>query len=150
MPGRSSGVTPYVALIIALTFLCNLFLGEETRALGLSVPFIVKEFGISATQLGFAQTIAAWVGLAGWFGILLLADGLGRKPAFLAVLLGYSITGPLIGFAGNFVQLGSLLALAAIPRNTGTISPCGVCVAIPRCTAPWRVTVPPPSVLSSS
>ena len=122
MPSKPTGVTPYVILIIALTFFCNVFLGEETRALGLSAPFIIKEFGITGTQFGFAQTIAAWVGLAGWFGILLVADGFGRKPAFLAVLIGYTLTAPLIGLAGNFVQLGALLALAAIPRNTGTIN----------------------------
>ena len=122
MMERKYGVTPYVILILALTFMCNVFLGEETRALGLSVPMIIKEFGIKGTDLGFAQTVAGWVGIAGWFGMLLIADGLGRKPAFLCVLLGYTLTGPLIGFAGNFIQLASLLGLAAISRNTGTIN----------------------------
>ena len=54
--------------------------------------------------------------------VLLIADGMGRKPAFLFVLGGYTLTAPLIGFAGSFLQLGSLIAIAAIPRNTGTIN----------------------------
>jgi AAHS family cis,cis-muconate transporter-like MFS transporter len=112
----------YVAFVIALTFLCNVFLGEETRAVSLSTPMIIKEFGITPSQLGFAQTIANWVGLIGWFGSLMIADGLGRKPAFLTVLLGFSITAPLVGFAGNFTQLTVLLGLAAVFRNTGTIN----------------------------
>lgn len=112
----------YVAFVIALTFLCNVFLGEETRAVSLSTPLIIKEFGITATQLGFAQTVANWVGLIGWFGVLVMADGWGRKPAFLSVLLGFSITAPLIGVAGTFTQLTLLLSLAAIFRNTGTIN----------------------------
>ena len=61
----------YVTFVIALTFLCNVFLGEETRAVSLSTPMILKEFNITASQLGFAQTIANWVGLIGWFGSLL-------------------------------------------------------------------------------
>ncbi len=114
--------TGYVAFVIALTFMCNVFLGEETRAISLSTPLILKEFGITASQLGFAQTVANWVGLTGWFGALLIADGLGRKPAFLTVLLGFSVTAPLIGIAGSFGQLTVLLSLAAIFRNTGTIN----------------------------
>ena len=112
----------YLVFVIALTFMCNVFLGEETRAISLSTPMILKEFGITPTQLGFAQTIANWAGLFGWFGILILADGMGRKPAFLTVLLGFSITAPLIGLSGNFMQLTVLLSLAAVFRATGTIN----------------------------
>ena len=112
----------YVTFVIALTFLCNVFLGEETRAVSLSTPMILKEFNISASQLGFAQTIANWVGLIGWFGSLIIADGLGRKPAFLTVLLGFSITAPLIGVSGSFMQFTVLLSAATIFRNTGTIN----------------------------
>jgi AAHS family cis,cis-muconate transporter-like MFS transporter len=112
----------YVAFIIALTFMCNIFLGEESRAVSLSTPLILREFGITPSQLGFAQTIANWVGLIGWCGSLLIADGLGRKPAFLTVLLGFSITAPLIGISGTFTQLTAMLSLAAIFRNTGTIN----------------------------
>ena len=121
-PVRDERVTGYVLLVIALTFMCNVFLGEETRAFGLSVPFIIKEFQVTPAQLGFAQTVAAWVGLIGWFGVLIMADGLGRRPAFLAVLFGYTITAPLIGFSQSFLQLAMLIGLAAIPRNTGTIN----------------------------
>ena len=112
----------YIAFVIALTFLCNVFLGEETRAISLSTPFIIKEFGLTGTQLGFAQTVAGWVGLTGWFGVLMIADGLGRKPAFLTVLLGFSITAPLIGLAGNFMQFAVLISLASVFRSTGTIN----------------------------
>ena len=112
----------YVVFIIALTFLCNVFLGEETRAISLSTPMILQEFGITPTQLGFAQTIAGWVGLLGWFGVLMIADGMGRKPAFLIVLLGFTVTAPLIGLAQSFTQLTVLLALASVFRSTGTIN----------------------------
>jgi AAHS family cis,cis-muconate transporter-like MFS transporter len=117
--GVSAG---YVAFVVGLTFMCNVFLGEETRAVSLSTPLIMKEFGITASQLGFAQTVANWVGLLGWCGSLLIADGLGRKPAFLTVLMGFTITAPLIGMAGTFTQLTVLLSLAAVFRNTGTIN----------------------------
>ena len=112
----------YLVFVIALTFMCNVFLGEETRAISLSTPMILKEFGITPTQLGFAQTVAGWVGLIGWFGTLVIADGFGRKPAFLIVLLGFTITAPLIGLAGNFMQLTILISLASIFRSTGTIN----------------------------
>ncbi len=122
MTNKQAASPGYVAFVIGLTFMCNVFLGEETRAVSLSTPLILKEFGITASQLGFAQTVANWVGLIGWGGSLLIADGLGRKPAFLTVLLGFSITAPLIGFAGSFSQLTILLSLAAVFRNTGTIN----------------------------
>lgn len=112
----------YLVFVIALTFMCNVFLGEETRAISLSTPMILKEFGITPTQLGFAQTVAGWVGLIGWFGTLVIADGYGRKPAFLIVLLGFTVTAPLIGLAGNFMQLTILISLASIFRSTGTIN----------------------------
>ena len=44
----------YVAFVIAVTFLCNVFLGEETRAIGLFMAIVLKEFGIAPAQLGFA------------------------------------------------------------------------------------------------
>ena len=47
---------------------------------------------------------------------------LGRKPAFLTVLLGFSITAPLVGVAGSCTQLTVLLSLATVFRNTGTIN----------------------------
>jgi MFS transporter, AAHS family, cis,cis-muconate transporter len=112
----------YVAFVIGLTFMCNVFLGEETRAISLSTPLILKEFAITPAQLGFAQTVANWVGLIGWFGALIMADGWGRRPAFLTVLVGFSITAPLIGVSSSFGQLTALLALAAAFRNTGTIN----------------------------
>jgi MFS transporter, AAHS family, cis,cis-muconate transporter len=121
-PATRGSNVKYVAFVIGLTFMCNVFLGEETRAVSLSTPLIIKEFGITPSQLGFAQTIANWVGLIGWCGSLLIADGLGRKPAFLTVLLGFSITAPLIGIAGSFPQLTALLSLATMFRNTGTIN----------------------------
>ena len=119
---RATTGTGYVVFVIALTFLCNVFLGEETRAISLSTPLILKEFNITASQLGFAQTVANWVGLIGWFSALVIADGFGRKPAFLTVLIGFSVTAPLIGIAGSFGQLTVLLSLAAVFRNTGTIN----------------------------
>ena len=140
MENGKAGLTPYVILVIALTFLCNVFLGEETRAISLSTPHILKEFGITGTQLGFAQTVAAWVGLIGWFGVLIIADGMGRKPAFIAVLAGYTLTAPLIGFAGNFLQLSTLLALAAIPRNTGTINYMVLAETVPPSFRAWLLS----------
>lgn len=112
----------YVAFIIFLTFTCNVFLGEETRAVSLSTPLILKEFGITPSQLGFAQTMANWLGIVGWCGALLLADGLGRKPAFLTVLLGFTITAPMIGLSGSFTQLTVMLAFASVFRSTGTLN----------------------------
>ena len=112
----------YVLFVIFLTFMCNVFLGEESRAISLSTPLILKEFGITPSQLGFAQTMAGWVGILGWGGALLIADGLGRKPAFLMVLAGFTITAPLIGLSGSFVQLTMMLALASIFRSTGTLN----------------------------
>jgi MFS transporter, AAHS family, cis,cis-muconate transporter len=120
-PARTNSAG-YIAFIVIVTFMCNVFLGEDTRAISLSAPLIMKEFGITAAQLGFAQTIANWIGLLGWFGVLIMADGLGRKPAFLTVLFGFSITAPLIGTAGGFNQLIGFMALAALFRNTGTIN----------------------------
>lgn len=38
----------YVVFIIAPTFPCNVFLGEETRAISLSMPMILKELGVTA------------------------------------------------------------------------------------------------------
>ena len=121
-PAVGERVTGYVILVIALTFMCNVFLGEETRAFSLGTPLIIKEFGVTPAQLGFIQTVGAWVGMIGTIGIPLLADWRGRRPAFLTVLLLYSVLAPIIGFAQTFMQLAVLQAIAQIPRNTGTMN----------------------------
>lgn len=115
-------LTGYAVLVIALTFLCNVFLGEETRAFSLSLPLIIKEFGVTPAEIGFIQTIGAWVGMIGTIGIPLLADWRGRRPAFLTVLLLYAVLAPIIGLAQTFLQLAILQAVAQIPRNTGTMN----------------------------
>jgi MFS family permease len=115
-------VTGYVILVVAMTFMCNVFLGEETRAFSLGTPLIIKEFGIKPSELGFIQTVGAWVGMIGTVGIPLLADWRGRRPAFLSVLLLYSILAPIIGLAQTFMQLAVLQAIAQIPRSTGTMN----------------------------
>jgi hypothetical protein len=53
--GPVERTTGYVVLAIALTFLCNVFLGEETRAFGFAVPFIVREFCANPGQVGFIK-----------------------------------------------------------------------------------------------
>ena len=121
-PAAGERVTGYVILVVAMTFMCNVFLGEETRAFSLGTPLIIKEFGVTAAQLGFIQTVGAWVGMIGTVCIPLLADWRGRRPAFLAVLLLYSILAPIIGLAQTFMQLAILQAIAQIPRSTGTMN----------------------------
>ncbi|HEX3863984.1 MAG TPA: MFS transporter [Stellaceae bacterium] len=115
-------VTGYVILVIALTFMCNVFLGEETRAFSLGLPLIIKEFGVTPAQIGLIQTIGYWVGMIGMISVPIIADAWGRRIAFLTVLLLYSILAPLIGLAQTFMQLAVLQALAQVPRNTGTIN----------------------------
>ena len=119
---RAESITGYVILVVALTFMCNVFLGEETRAFSLSTPLIIKEFGVTPAQLGFIQTVGAWVGMIGTIAIPLLADWRGRRPAFLTILLLYSILAPIIGLAQTFLQLAVLQAIAQIPRNTGPMN----------------------------
>lgn len=129
--GQDQSATGYVVMVIALTFMCNVFLGEETRAFSLSTPLIIKEFGVTPAQLGFIQTVGAWVGMIGTIGIPLLADWRGRRPAFLTVLLLYSILAPIIGLAQTFLQLAVLQAVAQIPRNTGTMNYMVVAESVP-------------------
>src|ERR1700760_3566075 len=100
LPGRaaaevnSESITGYAILVVAMTFMCNVFFGEETRALSLGTPLILKEFGVTPKELGFIQTVGAWVGIIGTVGIPMLADWRGRRPAFLSVLLLYTILAP--------------------------------------------------------
>jgi hypothetical protein len=94
----------YVAFVTILAFMCNVFLVRKHVPSTLSTPLIINVFGITLSQHGFAQTIANWMGLTGCCVSLLVADGFGRNPAFLAVLLGFSITAPVIGIAGTFLD----------------------------------------------
>ena len=86
--GRA-GVPPArraLLLLLPATF----FQGYDDLVLGLSLPLIAAEFGLTPAQAGLAVS-AIQVGSFGLLALLPLADRVGRRPVLLWTIVGYTV-----------------------------------------------------------
>jgi putative MFS transporter len=108
-----------VALLAPATF----FEGYDNLILGLALPLIGREFGLTATQLGLVASIV----FGGSFGVLLLlplADRIGRRPVLAFTIVAYTVATFATAFSRGVVDvayqflarifLGAEYALATI------------------------------------
>ncbi len=97
---------PYAGLFFLLC-LATFFEGFDTKLASLVQPVIGREFGASTEALGTALGISSF-GMVLAFFVNLLADAFGRRPVFLAALLGYAGLTLATAYASNLVVFTAL------------------------------------------
>lgn len=98
-------VTRFHYKLLLLTGLGWLFDAMDTGIIAFVLPVLAKEWGLSATQIGFIGSIGL-LGMA--VGAVLAgsaADKFGRKTVFAVTLIIYSIATGLCGLAWNYESL---------------------------------------------
>ncbi len=85
LPGADVGRRA-VALLAPATF----FEGYDGLILGLALPLIVADFGLSVATAGVATSVI-YAGSFGVLALLPLADRLGRRPVLAATIAGYTV-----------------------------------------------------------
>ena len=100
--------------IFTLCAACLIMDGFDVQAIGYVAPEIIRELGLSATQLG-AITSAGLVGiLAGAFLFSILGDRFGRRPVLIAATFCFAGLTLATGFAATVPQLVILRFVAGI------------------------------------
>jgi len=97
-----------------LTYLMFFMFAMTTDSVGLVIPQVIAEFGLSLTKAG-ALHYGSMAGIAG-AGLCLgfLADRLGRKRAILAGLGLFSVTAYCVPLTQTFAQVLLLISLAGV------------------------------------
>ena len=97
-----------------LTYLMFFMFAMTTDSVGLIIPQVIAEFGLSLTKAG-ALHYGSMAGIAG-AGLLLgfLADRLGRKRAILAGLGLFSATAYCVPLTHTYAQILALITLAGV------------------------------------
>ncbi len=112
---------------IALCFIVALIEGFDLQAAGIAAPYITREFGLTAVQLGWFFSLGL-IGLlpgalfGGW-----LADRLGRKGVLIAAVLLFGVFSLLTAHAGSYSTL--LLARLATGLGLGAALPILIAVS---------------------
>jgi fucose permease len=102
----------HVAAVRWLTYLMFFMFAMTTDAVGVIIPKVIAEFGLSQTTAG-ALHYGSMAGIMG-AGLFLgfLADRWGRKLTILAGLAVFAVTAFCVPVAGNFLVLLLLICLA--------------------------------------
>ena len=80
-----------LAAIKALTFLMFMMFAMTTDSVGVIIPEIIKQFGLSMTAAGaFQYATMGGIALAGFF-LGYLADKLGRKTTIVIGLIAFAL-----------------------------------------------------------
>ncbi|WP_086837999.1 MFS transporter [Amycolatopsis kentuckyensis] len=118
----SAAARRYENLLLLILFLSFGFVFFDRQALSFLAPFLVKEFGLSNTELGVLSGVLAltWALSGMVFGRL--SDRLGRrKPILIAAVLLFSAISSLSGLMTGFV--GLLLTRALMGVAEGAVLP---------------------------
>ncbi len=108
------GTSRNLGLIRLLTYLMFLMFAMTTDAVGVIIPEVIAEFGLSLTQAGafhYASMIA--IAISG-VGLGFLADRLGRKLAILLGLVIFALSSFLFAVGNAFAFFLILLAASGI------------------------------------
>jgi len=122
--GHSLGYEWTVVLLLGLAFGFAYF---DRMAMTFLAPYVVKDLGLSNTQVGALGSALSLTWALGAFLIGLWSDAVGRrKPFLLAFMVIFSICSVLSGLAGNFSAL--LASRALMGAVEGPFLP--ICLAI--------------------
>ena len=93
-----SRFSPYQRRLFVLLSVANFFEGYDFLALGQILPNLRAEMGLSESQGGLLVSITG-LGTILAYGVVRLADRLGRRPVMMATILGYALFTGLTGLA---------------------------------------------------
>ena len=94
-------LAPHAGLFGLLT-VATFFEGFDTKLVSLVQPMIGREFGASTEALGMALGVSS-LGMVLAFFVIHLADWIGRRPVFLAALVGYTALTLTTALAPNLI-----------------------------------------------
>ena len=107
-PGRRA-----LLLLLPATF----FQGYDDLVLGLSLPLIAAEFGLTPSRAGLAVS-AIQVGSFGLLLLLPLADRVGRRPVLLWTIVGYTLATVTTAASRGVVELVAVQFVARVFLGT--------------------------------
>src|SRR3954468_2895968 len=117
--------TRNLAAIKALTFLMFMMFAMTTDSVGVIIPEIIKQFGLSMTAAGaFQYATMGGIALAGFF-LGYLADKLGRKTTIVIGLIAFAADSYLFAIGNSFAYFLALLAISGVAIGvfkTGTLA----------------------------
>ena len=99
--------------LFALLTICTLFEGFDTKLVSLVMPVIGRDFGAGDEAVSRAVS-AASLGMPFAFFLLRLADRVGRRPVFLASVLGYAALTLATAFAPSLAAFTALQVVARL------------------------------------
>jgi len=103
-----------LAAIKALTFLMFMMFAMTTDSVGVIIPEIIKQFGLSMTAAGaFQYATMGGIALAGFF-LGYLADKLGRKTTIIIGLVIFATDSYLFAIGNSFAYFLVLLAVSGL------------------------------------
>jgi FHS family L-fucose permease-like MFS transporter len=103
-----------LAAIKALTFLMFMMFAMTTDSVGVIIPEIIKQFGLSMTAAGaFQYATMGGIALAGFF-LGYLADKLGRKTTIIIGLVIFAADSYLFAIGNSFAYFLVLLAVSGL------------------------------------
>src|SRR5438067_25615 len=101
-----------LTVIKALTFLMFMMFAMTTDSVGVIIPEIIKQFGLSMTAAGaFQYATMGGIALAGFF-LGYLADKLGRKTTIVIGLIAFALDSYLFAIGNSFAYFLALLAVS--------------------------------------
>jgi putative MFS transporter len=103
----------YQRRLFVLLSVANFFEGYDFLALGQILPNIRAEMGLSQAQGGLLLTVIG-IGTVAAYGVVRLADHVGRRPIMMVTILGYALFTGLTGFAGGLVSFAAFQLLARV------------------------------------
>lgn len=87
----SARLRGYLRYLLFFICVASLFEGYDALITSLALPYLGRDFGLGPQGLGFTMS-ALQAGTIAAFLLVRLADRYGRRPVFLAVCAGYSLT----------------------------------------------------------
>lgn len=100
--------------IKVLTFLMFMMFAMTTDSVGVIIPEIIKQFGLSMTAAGaFQYATMGGIALAGFF-LGYLADKLGRKTTIVIGLIAFAADSYLFAIGNSFACFLALLAISGL------------------------------------
>lgn len=93
-------MTPAQRRLLALLSVATFFEGFDFLALSQILPSLAAEFGLAPTELGGVVAICNVGTLLSW-GLVRLADRVGRRPVLAATIVGYTLATLATGLAPN-------------------------------------------------